>query len=163
MNRFVFGFFSIGALVAVLGLSTPAIAGVVVHVTLDDKTADMDMSLKLGMALKGDMSKATMSLKVVPSTAAAGEVTFEVKNVTQHSVVHEMILAAVPDTSKVMPYLDNESRVDEDKAGDLGEVSELEAGKSGSLTVTLKPGTYLLYCNVPGHFMSGMWTTITVK
>jgi uncharacterized cupredoxin-like copper-binding protein len=152
-------------MVAALGLSTPAVAGVVVHVTLDDKAADMDMSLKLGMGLKGDMSKATMSLKVVPSTAAAGEVTFDVKNVSQHNVVHEMILATVPDTSKPVPFLDKDSRVDEDNVatGDLGEVAELDPGKGGSLTVTLKPGTYLLYCNVPGHYMSGMWTTLTVK
>jgi uncharacterized cupredoxin-like copper-binding protein len=42
-------------------------------------------------------------------------------------------------------------------------VSELDPGKSGALTITLEPGLYLLFCNVPGHFISGMWTTITVK
>ena len=77
--------------------------------------------------------------------------------------MHEMILAGIAGTSKPMPYIANENRVDEDKAGDLGEVSELEPGKAGSLKVTLKPGTYLLYCNVPGHYVSGMWTTIVVK
>ena len=43
------------------------------------------------------------------------------------------------------PIIDDEKRVDEDKAGDKGEVSELDPGKSGSLTVNLKPGIYLLY------------------
>lgn len=79
------------------------------------------------------------------------------------TVMHEMIVATVADTKKPMPYNENESRVDEDKAGDVGEVSKLDPGKSGSLTITLKPGTYLLYCNVPGHYLSGMSTTVLVK
>ena len=35
----------------------------------------------------------------------------------------------------------------------LGEVSELDPGKSGTLTLTIKPGKYLLVCNVPGHYV----------
>jgi uncharacterized cupredoxin-like copper-binding protein len=45
---------------------------------------------------------------------------------------------------------------------DKGEVSELNPGATGSLTVALKPGRYLLICNVPGHFASGMWTEFEV-
>ena len=45
----------------------------------------------------------------------------------------------------------------------LGEVSELDPGKSGTLTLKLDPGTYMLFCNIPGHYMAGMWTTVTVK
>jgi len=66
------------------------------------------------------------------------------------------------DPSKALPYLANENRVDEDKSGDKGEVSELEPGKWGSLTVTLEPGKYLLICNVPGHYGAGMWTEFAV-
>jgi uncharacterized cupredoxin-like copper-binding protein len=49
-----------------------------------------------------------------------------------------------------------------DKAGDKGEVSELEPGKSGRLTINLKPGKYLLICNVAGHFVAGMWSPFEV-
>jgi uncharacterized cupredoxin-like copper-binding protein len=52
--------------------------------------------------------------------------------------------------------------VDEDKAGDKGEVSELNPGQSGSLTVTLAPGKYVLVCNVPGHYGAGMWAEFDV-
>jgi uncharacterized cupredoxin-like copper-binding protein len=45
----------------------------------------------------------------------------------------------------------------------MGEVSELDPGKSGSLTLTLDAGTYMLFCNLPGHYMAGMWTFVTVK
>jgi uncharacterized cupredoxin-like copper-binding protein len=53
--------------------------------------------------------------------------------------------------------------VDEERAGHLGEVSELEPGKTGALRLDLKPGNYLLFCNIPGHFMAGMWTSFTIK
>ena len=64
----------------------------------------------------------------------------------------------------LFPYNSSESRVDEDKmVGVLGEVSELEPGKTGALRLDLKPGKYLLFCNIPGHFTSGMWTIFTVE
>ncbi len=147
---------------ALLSYAQPSYAAYLVHVTVNDTTADINPELKLGMAMNGDMSKATMSLKAVPSSVPAGEVTFQVTNASK-GTVHEMILSPAPDMTKALPYNANESRVDEEKAEHLGEVSELDPGKSGALTVTLKPGTYLLYCNVPGHYMSGMWNTITVK
>jgi len=157
------GLLAATALVAAAAFAAPAAAaGYVVKVSLTETSADMDPKMKLGMGMGGDMSKATMFLKADPLTVRAGEVTFQVSNDSK-AVVHEMILAQIADAAKPMPYIDNENRVDEDKAGDLGEVSELEPGKSGTLTVTLKPGTYLLYCNVPGHYLAGMWTTITAK
>lgn len=39
----------------------------------------------------------------------------------------------------------------------------LAPGQSGSLTVTLKAGTYDIYCGVPGHKAQGMDVKITVK
>lgn len=36
------------------------------------------------------------------------------------------------------------------------------AGQTGSLTVTLAPGTYEVYCGIPTHKDKGMTTTITV-
>jgi uncharacterized cupredoxin-like copper-binding protein len=44
----------------------------------------------------------------------------------------------------------------------LGEVEELKPGKSGKLTLNLKPGSYLLMYNQPGHWHAGMWTKFTV-
>jgi uncharacterized cupredoxin-like copper-binding protein len=73
-----------------------------------------------------------------------------------------MIATYRQDPTKPLPYLDAENRVDEDKAGDKGEVSELDPGTSGTLTVALKPGKYVLICNVPGHFDSGMWAEVDI-
>jgi uncharacterized cupredoxin-like copper-binding protein len=69
----------------------------------------------------------------------------------------------VRDPKDPLPYIDAENRVDEDAAGHLGEVSELDPGKTGALRLHLAPGKYLLFCNVPGHFANGMWTEVTVQ
>jgi uncharacterized cupredoxin-like copper-binding protein len=39
----------------------------------------------------------------------------------------------------------------------------IDAGKSGSVTVDLKPGTYELYCSIPGHKAQSMDLKITVS
>lgn len=133
----------------------------VIKVSLWDKGAEAPMATDLGMGMKGDRAAATMGLKISKTEVKAGKVTFEVSNTSKDSV-HEMVVAAVKGKNGKLPYIGSESRVDEDHIADLGEVSELEPGKSGSLTLDLKPGKYVLFCNVPGHYMDGMWTTITV-
>lgn len=39
----------------------------------------------------------------------------------------------------------------------------IEPGQSASFTVNLPPGTYKMFCSVPGHEQAGMKGTITVK
>jgi uncharacterized cupredoxin-like copper-binding protein len=61
------------------------------------------------------------------------------------------------------PYIEAENRIDEDAAEAIGEVEETEPGQSGSANFNLKPGKYLLVCNIPGHYLSGMWAFLTVE
>ena len=103
-----------------------------------------------------------MGIKASPGAVKAGEITFNVTNDSKDTV-HEMIVMYLANPGKPLPYLEAENRVDEDKAGDKGEVSELDPGKSGTLTVELKAGKYLLICNVPGHYGAGMWAEFTVE
>ena len=139
-------------------------AGSTISVKLDDKADGMDMSkmMGLGMGMNGDMSKSAMSIKVSTNKVVRGKVTFNVVNLSK-TMIHEVIFAPIKDEKTLLPYIDAENRVDEDKAGDLGEVSELDPGKTGSVTFDMKPGKYILYCNVPAHYAMGMWTTIEVK
>ncbi|MGX8010012.1 sulfocyanin-like copper-binding protein [Mesorhizobium sp. ORM8.1] len=137
-------------------------AAALVQVSLWDKGASMEMPMGLAYETPGlDLAKATMGIKALPGAVKAGEVTFNVKNDSKDTV-HEMIVMYLADPGKSLPYVDAENRVDEDKAGDKGEVSELDPGKSGTLTVDLKAGKYLLICNVPGHYGAGMWAEFTV-
>ena len=142
--------------------ASAAFAGTTVEVTLSDQGSSAEMGTDLGMAMGGDKSKAVMSVTATPAEIPAGEVTFHATNASKE-LVHEMILVRIDDQTKPLPYIDAEGRVDEDAAGHLGEVSELDPGKDGSLTLTLTPGTYMLFCNLPPHYAAGMWTLVTVK
>ena len=149
-------------LAGLIALAAPLSAdAATIKVTLTDKGTSVEMVKGLGLGMGGDMSKATMAIVAKPNKVKAGKVTFEVVNASKDTI-HEMLVALIADVAKPLAYLTNEERVDEEKSGDLGEVSELDPGKTGALTLDLKPGTYLLFCNVPGHYMTGMWTTITV-
>ena len=135
-----------------------------VRVTLADTgaTTDLSKSMGLGMAMKGDMSKAIMSIDINPKSVLHGKVRFQVTNRSK-DVIHEMILSPVADPAKALPYIDKDNKVDEEASVHLGEVSELDPGKSGALIVDMKPGKYILYCNIAGHYMAGMWTTLEVR
>jgi uncharacterized cupredoxin-like copper-binding protein len=126
--------------------------------------AGANMMHPMGMAMPGafDMSKATMGITVDSNDIHAGEVTLVAINDSK-VLVHEMLIAPVLSTYSPLPYDNANQRVDEDAAHSLGEVSELDPGQTGALRITLKPGTYILLCNVPGHYAMGMWTTIVVK
>lgn len=135
---------------ALLGASTTALArATVVKVELWDKGAGM-----------GPMGP--MGIRVSKATVPAGDVTFNVTNTSQ-AMTHEMVISPVADTSKPLPYRKEANKVDEDAAGHMAEVADLEAGNKGSVTISMKPGTYVLYCNIPGHYVLGMWTLLTVK
>ena len=44
----------------------------------------------------------------------------------------------------------------------LSDGDNINPGKSQTRTVDLTPGKYLFVCNIAGHFMSGMYTAVTV-
>lgn len=133
----------------------------IVKVSLADKGLELEMPTTLGMGMGGDMSKATMGIEVSEATLKAGKITFEVTNVSTE-MIHEMIIAPVADPSIPLSYSADEYRVMEEVSGYLGEISDLDPLAAGALTLALKPGTYILFCNLPGHYMAGMWTLITV-
>lgn len=162
--------FTLVAALIVAGSSVPALAlTTVVKVSLWDKGAmSMNMlgqgpMMGIGMGTPGTrMPMGPMGISVSTRTLKAGEVTFEVSNASK-TMVHEMVISPIKDANTPLPYIEAGNKVDEDAAGHLGEVAELEPGKKGALTLTLKPGQYILYCNIPGHYALGMWRLMTVK
>ena len=110
-----------------LALATPVIAASTIHVKLWDKGGSMDMSkgMGLGIGMGGDMKNATMGVEIDKKTVKAGKVTFDVTNVSKETI-HELIVSPIKDANETLPYLNNESRVDEEHGSHLGEVSELD-------------------------------------
>lgn len=162
--------FALAAALIVAGSAVPALARTaVIKVSLWDKGAmSMNMlghgpMMGMGMGTPGTrMPMGPMGITASTHTVNAGAVTFEVSNMSK-TMVHEMVISPIKDANTPLPYIEAANKVDEDAAGHLGEVAELEPGKKGALTLTLKPGQYILYCNIPGHYVLGMWTLVTVK
>jgi uncharacterized cupredoxin-like copper-binding protein len=160
------GFGAAGIGLALATTSARAQGGGMVKVELWDKGANAMDKLGTepmrGVGMPGAALPArTMGITATPASIQAGEITFEAIN-NSKALVHEMIVASLKDPTKPLPYIADEQRVDEEKGEHLGEVSELAPGAKGALRITLKPGRYLLYCNVPGHYAMGMWTEVTV-
>lgn len=159
------------ALPVALSWAAAAAAGEVVKVSLWDKGPNsimMDeahmggMGMGMGMKHMGDMPMAMVGISLDRAEVPAGEVTLEVAN-DGGEMIHELIVSPISSTDVVVPYDIEANSVDEDALSYLGEVEDLEPGMSGSLTLDLKPGAYLLYCNIPGHFANGMWAVLTVS
>jgi uncharacterized cupredoxin-like copper-binding protein len=153
-----------GLAVAATGLSAPAWADATVHIELADVGGQIDFSKNMGLGAdgKGDMKIAPVSLKADATSVPAGKVTFEVMN-NSKEIEHEMVVAPIASMDAAPPFKADENEVDEDTSGAVGEVPELEPGKSGSVTLDLKPGYYILFCNVAGHYGAGMWAKFEVK
>lgn len=94
-----------------------------------------------------------------PTSIAAGEIAFNVKNTG--AVQHEMVILKTDVDPKQLPQKDG--GVDEDAAQSIGEVNDLASGASGAATFRLAAGKYVLVCNLPGHYMAGMATAFTVQ
>jgi uncharacterized cupredoxin-like copper-binding protein len=90
----------------------------------------------------------------LPGRIAAGHVTFAVKNDGPDQ--HELIVVRLSD--RPLPMRRDGITIDEEKLG-AAEVGSLEPGPPGSerrLSLDLKPGRYRVFCNMYGHYMSGM-------
>jgi len=104
----------------------------------------------------------SFAIELSNNTIKAGSVAFEASNIAPDQI-HEMLVVKTDQAPDSLPYDAGESKIPEDKIQSLGEVSELDAGKDGSLILNLQPGKYLLFCNIATHFKSGMVTSLTVN
>lgn len=112
-----------------------------------------------GMMGRGFMGM--MSVRTNVTSVKAGTVTFDVSNLSR-SLVHEIIVVAVENSAAPLPYDYATGEVPEKQVKVLGETEELPPNAEKTVALDLKPGSYLLICNVPGHYASGMWAPLTV-
>jgi uncharacterized cupredoxin-like copper-binding protein len=74
-------------------------------------------------------------------SATSGHVTFVVQN--QGAIEHDLVVAGPGGNT-------------------IAELAIIEPGETSTLNVTLPPGTYTLYCNLPGHREAGMVAALRV-
>lgn len=91
-----------------------------------------------------------------PSSVKAGKVSFEVTN--EGASPHEFVLLKTETKAADLP-------TDGAKAKETGLVdrtAQLQPGDEATVDVDLKPGHYVILCNVPGHYQAGMRQDLTV-
>ena len=92
-------------------------------------------------------------------SAHGGRITFDIRNDGRR--VHEFVVLKSDDAQDALPREGNE--VNEHAAGNLvDEAEDIRPRKTLTLSVALKPGKYVLICNLPGHYARGMHTAFRV-
>jgi uncharacterized cupredoxin-like copper-binding protein len=107
-------------------------------------------------------TEADFTVSLSTSTAQAGNVTFDVMN--QGPSIHEFVVLKTDLPADQLPMKDQLS-VEEEGNGiqHIDEIPSIKPCSSKSLSVNLKPGSYVVLCNLPGHYAQGMYASLTVS
>ena len=105
---------------------------------------------------------ADFSITLDSDSAPAGEVTFDVTNDAEQT--HEFVVFQTDLAQDQLPT-DENGDVDEEGEGVtlVDEIEDIEGGSSESLTVNLDAGSYVLICNLPGHYQQRMHTSFSAS
>jgi hypothetical protein len=122
----------------------------------------------------GTVNVVLQEFAVVPSVASIdhGKVTFAATN-SGPDDPHEMVILKTDRGVRDLPA-SPEGKVDEEGAGltTIGEIAEFDVGKTGSVTLDLAAGRYVLVCNIvqdepdgtkESHYLKGMAIEFIVK
>jgi uncharacterized cupredoxin-like copper-binding protein len=158
---FLFAFFAFAA----------SIVAILVAVSNDNDNGTRHMGATSGSGIAGGMMGSGSAGTAAPAgvhtikvklgemwvrpqytSVQAGKVTFVARNVGQ--VKHELMVERMP------LKMDGPGRPNEEAA--QGMIEDLKPGASGRMTLKLRPGSYVLFCNVPGHYAAGQHIRFTV-
>jgi uncharacterized cupredoxin-like copper-binding protein len=109
-----------------------------------------------------DPAIGNMRMSLDHATVTAGRVTFRAKNQSKN-LIHEVIVVRIDAKKPALPYDEKKGEVIEKQIHHLGEISDLKPVASGGITLSLKPGSYVLICNQPGHYKAGMDANLLVN
>jgi uncharacterized cupredoxin-like copper-binding protein len=93
----------------------------------------------------------------------AGKVSFLIRN--QGPTTHEVIVVRTDLAPDKLPLQSDGLTVDEEGDGIkfLEEVEGLDIDDRETLILDLAPGRYVLYCNLEGHYLGGMYEALIVR
>ena len=92
----------------------------------------------------------------------AGTVTFRIRN--QGPTTHEVIVVRTDRAPDKLPLQSDGLTVNEEGRDIefLDEAEGLDIDDRQTMVLDLAPGNYVLYCNLQGHYLGGMYAALTV-
>ncbi len=132
--------------------------GIMLAIFSIDLFAAEPASIKVQLWNKGGTMGLTMDKTSVPS----GPVEFEITN-TSKNTMHEFLIAPWKGSLTSLPYDKSESQVAEGKVPGLQGQEDMKPGTQTTLRLVLKPGSYIVFCNQPGHYKMGMYAHLNVR
>jgi uncharacterized cupredoxin-like copper-binding protein len=92
----------------------------------------------------------------------AGLVTFRIHNSSPST--HEFVVVRTDIAADALPLRANGMTINEDskELHPVGELGEIRLDAKHDLTLRLKAGHYVLFCNLDGHYRGGMHATLEV-
>jgi uncharacterized cupredoxin-like copper-binding protein len=108
-------------------------------------------------ATKVSATEKEFKIGLSTSSAKAGSITFSVKNVGHLS--HEFIVDKTVLRANKLRVKGSVAVV----SGLQGRIAPFKPGQTKTLTLNLKPGHYVLLCNVPAHYAAGQRIDFTVR
>jgi uncharacterized cupredoxin-like copper-binding protein len=144
------------------GLAIMAIGGLIV--ACSTPAASVNASGPISATLK------EWQISLSSATHSAGAITFNITN--NGDKEHEFVVRKTDKPADGLP-LNADGEVSEDapeltEVGDPSELAEIKPGSTdGTLTVTLQPGHYVIFCNLHVeellHYQKGMHVDLTVN
>jgi Sulfocyanin (SoxE) domain len=103
--------------------------------------------------------KVRIDTAVVP----AGTVSFRLLG--EGPTTHEFIVVRTERAPNKLPLQDDGLTVDEEAPGVelVDEAGGLDIDDRQTLDLRLAPGHYVMYCNLEGHYLGGMYAALTVR
>jgi uncharacterized cupredoxin-like copper-binding protein len=98
------------------------------------------------------------SFELDVSSVVGGPVAFTIEN--SGSMVHEFEVFAGAEPGRVLEVVNGVA--DTTGLSVVDEFEDIIPGQTVMLRVDLERGTYLLLCNLPGHYQAGNWEEFTV-
>jgi uncharacterized cupredoxin-like copper-binding protein len=101
--------------------------------------------------------------KIESSTPVSNQtgVVFRVQNLAP--VTHEFVIVRSDLPADQLPIASDGLSVDEEQLRPAGEINQVEAGTTETLSIHLAPGRYVFFCNLEGHYLGGMHGVLEVS
>jgi uncharacterized cupredoxin-like copper-binding protein len=100
-----------------------------------------------------------MAIALDAQTVPAGPTEFTITN--QGTAEHEFVVIATDLAADQLPVAAGIVVLDGLQV--VGQALAIQPGTTTTLTVDLAAGPYVIICNIPGHYLAGMHTTLTVQ